>query len=169
MRLLVADASPLHYLILVDVADVLPRLFARVHIPVEVRDELSREAAPSDVRAWMQRSPQWIETLPAPSLALGDSSLAPLDPGERAAIALAKSIGADLLLIDDRAGASPAQRAGLVVTGTLGVLDLASRAGLLDLRTIFQRLQKTNFRYPPSLMEKLLEEERSRQKQKPPK
>jgi predicted nucleic acid-binding protein len=71
---------------------------------------------------------------------------------------------ADLLLIDDRAGASAAQQRGLIVTGTLGVLDLASRAGLLDLRSTFTRLQKTNFRYPPSLMEKLLEEERTRSK-----
>jgi predicted nucleic acid-binding protein len=169
MRLVVADASPLHYLILVDVADILSHLFETVHIPVEVRDELTCEAAPPDVRTWMQRSPRWIETLPVPSLAFSDPSLRSLGPGERAAIALAKSIAADLLLIDDRAGASAAQRAGFAVTGTFGVLDLASRAGLLDLRTIFQRLQKTNFRYPPSLMEKLLEEERSRQKQKPPK
>ncbi len=46
MRLVVADASPLHYLILVDVADILSHLFETVHIPVEVRDELTCEAAP---------------------------------------------------------------------------------------------------------------------------
>jgi predicted nucleic acid-binding protein len=69
---------------------------------------------------------------------------------------------ADLLLIDDRAGAILAQRRGLAVTGTLGVLDLASRGGMLDLRDAFVRLQRTNFRYPPSLMEMLLEEERNR-------
>ena len=49
---------------------------------------------------------------------------------------------------------------GLAVSGTLGVLDLASQAGLLRLQDTFVRLQKTNFRYPPSLMEMLLEEER---------
>jgi len=45
---------------------------------------------------------------------------------------------------------------------TSGVLDLASRAGMLALRDVFSRLQSTNFRYPPSLMEALLEEERKR-------
>jgi len=85
-----------------------------------------------------------------------------LDSGERAAILLAESIGADLLLIDERAGAMLAQRRGLAVTGTLGILDLASRAGLLRLREAFVQLRKTNFRYPPSLMETLLEEERKR-------
>lgn len=43
-------------------------------------------------------------------------------------------------------------------------MDLASRSGLLDLRDAFARLQKTNFRYPPSLLEMLLEEEGKRKK-----
>jgi predicted nucleic acid-binding protein len=77
---------------------------------------------------------------------------------------LAESIHADLLLIDDRAGPSIAEQRGLVVTGTLGVLELASRAHLLQLQTIFARLQKTSFRYPPSLLETLLNEEKKRQK-----
>ena len=73
-----------------------------------------------------------------------------------------ESIHADLLLIGERAGAILAQQRGLAVTGTLGVLDLASQAGLVHLHDAFLRLQKTNFRYPPSLLETLLEEDRSR-------
>ena len=45
-----------------------------------------------------------------------------LDPGERAAIALAKTMRADLLLIHEAAGRSEAKRRHLRVTGTLGVL-----------------------------------------------
>ncbi len=112
----------------------------------------------------MQQPPQWLEILAAPVAGPEDTSLLALDLGERAAIVLAESIRADLLLIDDRAGAILAQRRGLAVTGTLGVLDLASRAGLLQLEDAFIRLQKTNFRYPPSLLEMLLEEERNRKK-----
>jgi predicted nucleic acid-binding protein len=164
MRLVVADASPLHYLILVDAVDVLRRLFQKIYVPVEVCDELTCPAAPADVRTWIQRIPNWIDVLPMPGVQSDDPALATLDSGERAAIVLAESLKADLLLIDDRAGALAAQQRGLIVTGTLGVLDLASRAGLLELRSTFTRLQKTNFRYPPSLMEKLLEEERTRGK-----
>lgn len=164
MRVVVADATPLHYLILIGAIQVLPHTFERIHVPVEVRDELSCEATPLDVRTWMQQPPHWLEVAAAPLVAAGDSSLDALDSGERAAIVLAESIGADLILIDDRAGATLAQRRGLAVTGTLGVMDLASRAGLLDLHDAFVRLQKTNFRYPPSLMEMLLEEEGKRKK-----
>jgi len=164
MRVVVADATPLHYLILIEAVKVLPRIFEKIHVPSEVRDELTCDAAPPSVRTWMQQPPQWLEILAAPVVASEDSSLQGLDPGERAAIVLAESIRADLLLIDDRAGAILAQRRGLAVTGTLGVLDLASRAGLLQLQDVFTRLQKTNFRYPPSLMEMLLEEEKKRTK-----
>ncbi len=44
MRVVVADATPLHYLILIDAAFVLPRLFEKIHVPLEVRDELICEA-----------------------------------------------------------------------------------------------------------------------------
>jgi len=162
MRVVVADATPLHYLILIGAVEVLPRIFERVHIPIEVRDELTHEATPPAVRTWMNDVPQWLEVFATPAPASEDSALQELDSGERAAILLAESIGADLLLIDERAGAILAQRRGLAVTGTLGILDLASRAGLLRLREAFVQLRKTNFRYPPSLMETLLEEERKR-------
>jgi predicted nucleic acid-binding protein len=162
MRVVVADATPLHYLILIDAVDVLPRLFEQIHIPMVVRDELMRKATPLAVRTWMQQLPNWLEILPDPVSAFEDSALAGLDHGEQAAIALAESIQADLLLIDDRAGANFARHRGLAVIGTLGVLDLASRANLIRLRDAFVRLQNTNFRYPPSLMEILLDEERKR-------
>ena len=42
------------------------------------------------------------------------------------------NIHADLLLIDERAGFRAAKKRGLCVTGTLGVLDLAAKRGLID-------------------------------------
>jgi predicted nucleic acid-binding protein len=164
MRVVVADATPLHYLVLIEAIHVLPRIFERIHIPAEVRGELIHEATPAVVRTWMQKPPEWIEVLTAPTIPAEDHALQALDSGERAAILLAESIRADLLLIDDRAGAILAQQRGLAVTGTLGVLDLASQWGLVQLREVFVRLQKTNFRYPPSILEMLLEEEKSRGK-----
>src|SRR5712692_5370589 len=113
MRVVVADATPLHYLILIDAVHVLPRLFEKIHIPLEVCDELSCEATPPPVRTWMLQPPRWLEILDTPIMASEDSSLQALDPGERAAIVLAESIRADLLLMDDRAGANLAQQRGL--------------------------------------------------------
>jgi predicted nucleic acid-binding protein len=161
VRIVVADASPIHYLILIDAVHALSRLFEKVYVPVEVRNELVRERTPAIVRNWIERPPKWMEIMAAP-VTYDEGSLAALDAGERAAILLAESIRADLLLIDERIGARQARTRGLAVTGTLGLLELASKAGLLRLRDVFPRLQKTNFRYPIGALEKLLDEERNR-------
>ena len=42
MSAVVADTGPLHYLVLIEVIDILPRLFGRVLIPEIVGAELSR-------------------------------------------------------------------------------------------------------------------------------
>ena len=111
MRVVVADATPLHYLILVDAVHVLPRLFETIHVPMEVHEELSCGATPAAVRAWMEGPPKWLEVHAAPIFSFEDASLQALDSGERAAIALAESMRADLLLIDERAGAIEANDA----------------------------------------------------------
>jgi len=87
-----------------------------------------------------------------------DAALQSLDEGERAAISLAELLRADLILMDDRKGTSAALNKGFLVTGTLGVLDLASRRGIVNLTEAFARLKATNFRYPPEIMAALLKQ-----------
>jgi predicted nucleic acid-binding protein len=76
-------------------------------------------------------------------------SLAPisgdLDEGERAAIALAKQIQADVILIDDQAGRAEARRWKLRVTGTLGILRVAAERGMIDVPAVIGRLRSTSF------------------------
>lgn len=50
--LIVADTSPLNYLILIDAVGVLEPLYGGVIIPQEVRTELTDGAAPPAVRVW---------------------------------------------------------------------------------------------------------------------
>jgi predicted nucleic acid-binding protein len=76
-------------------------------------------------------------------------------PRERAAITLALSIDADRLLIDEQVGRAEAERRRLLVTGTLGVLADAHRAGLLDFETAFEQLRKTNFYVSAELLDRV--------------
>src|SRR6266853_6821821 len=156
MRLVVADTGPLNYLILIEAIDLLPKLFETIFIPTAVYDELAHADAPTAVRAWAAQVPNWLEIRPNPDWNANDVTEAALDEGERAAIALAVAIGAELILMDDRAGVAVAYRQGLTVTGTLGVLDLAAERGLIDLAAAFARLKATNFRYRPEIMDALL-------------
>jgi predicted nucleic acid-binding protein len=63
---------------------------------------------------------------------------------------------ADLVLMDDRAGVAIAKAHGFVVTGTLGVLELAARRKLIDLAGTVRRLKATNFRCRPEILDALL-------------
>ena len=47
MRLVIADTSPINYLLLIGHIDILPRLFERVIVPQIVRDELAHPKAPA--------------------------------------------------------------------------------------------------------------------------
>jgi predicted nucleic acid-binding protein len=87
-----------------------------------------------------------------------DPGVARLDPGERAAIALAASVGADAVLMDDRAGVAAARARGLNAIGTLGLLQRGARRGLLDLPGALARLVATNFRVRQELLDTLLAE-----------
>jgi len=134
MKVVVADTSPINYLVLIDCVEILRRLYARIVIPQEVLNELIAEGAPPQVAAWIQNQPDWIDVRPAPL----DGWLRPesnewdLDPGEAAAIRLAMAEHDSLLLIDEAAGRALASRLGVVNTGTLGVLVAAARDGLVD-------------------------------------
>ncbi len=161
MRLVVADTGPLNYLVLIEAIDVLPKLFEQILVPAAVYDELAHADAPAPVRAFIAQKPAWLEVRPNPDRSDDDATYRALDEGERAAIALARSIGADLILMDDRAGVAVAYRHGLTVTGTVGGLDLAARRRLLDLAS-FAKLRATNFRYPPEIMEALLAQHREK-------
>ncbi len=87
--IVIADASPLHYLILVQAVDVLPRLFQRVLIPDEVCSELRHIHAPAEVQRWIAAPPLWLDVR---SVAAAASSAIPdLDAGEEAAIRLGNS------------------------------------------------------------------------------
>ena len=152
--IVIADTSPINYLILIGEAGVLPHLYERVIIPDAVLEELTRDASPIAVRTWLENSPTWLEVRRPDSL--GAEPSIPLDAGEREAITLAGELGADLLIVDDWAARSEAERLGLRVLGTLGVLRDAAAAGLLDLSVAIARLRQTNFRISDFLLKNLL-------------
>ena len=162
MSLVIADTGPVHYLVLIEQISLLPALFERVYIPAIMREEMLDPNTPGPVRNWIAASPAWLQVLSDPAPQPEDMLLAGLDRGERAAVQLAITLEANLVLIDDRAGVIAAKRKGLRVTGTLGVLDLAAERRLVDIEEALHRLTTTNFRYPQALMDLLLQSHRKK-------
>jgi predicted nucleic acid-binding protein len=159
VRLVIADTSPINYLILIEHIDILPSLFDKVILPAVVRDELAHAKAPVAVRNWIADPPAWVDVRKTSSAHAYDASLAKLDAGEEDAIALAIEIHADLLLMDDEDGVIAARRKGLEVIGTLGILSRAAQRRLLNLADAFGRVKRTNFRYRQEIMDQFLDEQ----------
>jgi predicted nucleic acid-binding protein len=100
--IVIADTSPINYLILIGEVEVLPALYGRVFVPPAVCDELQRVRASEAVRAWIAEPPAWLEVR-APSQS-SDAQFSRLDAGERDAILLAEELRAGLLIIDEIRG-----------------------------------------------------------------
>jgi predicted nucleic acid-binding protein len=74
--------------------------------------------------------------------------------GERGAILLAKSLQADLLLLDEWKARRVARDAGLSVVGCLGILEAGARKGLVpDLRQAYIDLLRQGIRFDIRLLQ----------------
>lgn len=60
MLLVIADTSPIRYLVQIGQIDLLCRLFEKVSIPIEVAEELRDPSAPSAVQSWIKEPPAWL-------------------------------------------------------------------------------------------------------------
>ena len=160
--LVIADTSPLNYLILIDAADVLPQLYETIVIPNAVSRELQTSAAPAKVREWVQSKPLWLEIQTTANVT--DIALGSLDAGEREAIELYAQINADFLLIDERRGRAAATMRGIKIIGTIGILDAAAEKHLLDLPTALSKLRQTSFRVSETLANYVLRQDAERRR-----
>ena len=97
--LVIADTSPLHYLVLIEHTAILPTLFGHVLVPRAVAEELQRPRTPAAVRAWMESPPAWL-SIRSPREPVVSTALR-LGAGEREALSLAQELHADLVLLDD--------------------------------------------------------------------
>ena len=154
-RVVVADTSPLRYLVVIEQIGLLPQLFGQIAVPSVVFDELRHPSAPPAARDWINSAPKWLEVLPVTAF---DS----LDQGERDALILGLSLAAKLILIDERKGAAVAvaRQKGFAIMGTLGIPGLAARRDIIDLADAFTRLKRTNFRRSEALFDAMLNEHR---------
>jgi predicted nucleic acid-binding protein len=132
----VADSSPINFLVRLGCEHVLSELFRTVIAPPEVVAELSSPSTPAVVAAFLAHPPSWIQIRSSASA----EPIGRLHCGESAANNLAREIHAELILLDDRAARKVAISAGLSVIGLLGVLERAAERNMLDLAEVAGRL-----------------------------
>jgi uncharacterized protein len=117
----VSNSGPLINLAKVGQFTLLRDLFQHITIPPAVFEEVVVRGG-GQPGAGETNSAQWITRGMLEQSDIANILAAELDRGEAEAIALALQEKADWLLIDERVGRRFAQRVGLKVKGTLGVL-----------------------------------------------
>ena len=130
--IVVSDTSPISNLIQIGRLDLLHEVFGEVLIPPMVQEEILELANFGiDLKAFLKS--EWITTRSLRDPSKTTPLLADLDEGESEAIALAKEVAADWILIDERAGTKIAEDLGLHPIGVVGMLIKAKEKGLISL------------------------------------
>ena len=101
------------------------------------------------------RKMDWVIPVQCP-MQLAPHVLLELDKGEKATLQVALANHADLVLMDEKIGRNMAEYLGLKVSGTLGVLLKARKAGLISsFRGAAQLMRAQGIFYNQALIERL--------------
>jgi predicted nucleic acid-binding protein len=147
--IVVSDTTAITSLLKLGEAELLRMLFGEVLIPSAVQAELF---------SYHGRLPDWLNVRMDFDRKVLKTLSRVLDAGEAEAIALAKAIGADLLIIDEKRGRVIAEDLGLRCLGLAGALLLTKQRGLIgSLKDMLSRLEdEANFYLAASVKDKLL-------------
>jgi len=157
--IVVSDTSPILNLARIGRFELLASLYKQVIIPTAVYAELTATKRGLPAAIDLVSTP-WL-TVAAPKDHDRVRELcADLDPGEAEAIVLATEFHADLLLVDERRGRRIAAALGLTVTGLLGVLADAKKAGFIERAkpVLDELVLKARFWIGPDLYREVLAE-----------
>ncbi len=124
--LVIADTSPLINLAGIGEIELLPRLYGAVSIPRQVAQEFAEGASATD--PVLDQLP-WLTVID--DVIVDPSLPGSLGAGEAAAITLARTTRARVLLLDEKHARTVAQQLGLPVAGTLAILLRAKQHQLL--------------------------------------
>jgi len=155
--IIVSDTTPISELAKVNRLDLLPKLFGKVTIPQGVFDELQIGEHPAAAKLVQNLS--WLEvaTVDNQQVVRELEQSFKLDLGESEAIALAEEIGASQLLIDEKAARKVAMARKLPLIGTVGVLLLAKRRGVLaSVKDVLDEMQAQGMRISDRLYVQVL-------------
>jgi uncharacterized protein len=153
--ILVSDSSPLITLARAGHLGLLRELSSQVIIPRAVYDEVVLRGAGLPGAEEVRQS-SWIEVRENPSEPRleEEAACSRLGGGERAAIFLAASLRADLILIDDYQARTAAKRVGLRVAGSIAILEHGAEAGkVVELRSVYLSLLRQGVRFDRRLLD----------------
>lgn len=135
----VVNASPFIFLSRANRLDLLHHICGRILIPQAVADEILLNG-PEDISAKILKNDDRFEVKPSPPIPHAIARWG-LGHGESSVLALAHLTPGLLVVIDDLAGRRCALTLGMRVRGTLGIVLLAKRRGIIpSARSVMEEL-----------------------------
>lgn len=139
-EVVIADTSCLIVLTKIGELEVLRRLYGTVLTTAVVAAEFGKPL------------PEWVRLENAQDTQRQRELAIRIDAGESSAIALALEKSDSTVILDDYKARQVASRLGVRLTGTLGVLVRATKAGIIPmLRPVLNRIRETDFRFSSEL------------------
>ena len=146
-KVIISDTSCLIILAKIGELDLLRQLYFKVTITQEILLEYG------------EHLPDWIEVQQAKDHYRQQLLEMQIDKGEASAIALALETRENILILDDWKARILAERLGLTVTGTLGVIIRAKNSGIIpSIKPYLDKIRETNFRISEELEQIALKE-----------
>lgn len=144
-KAIISDTSCLILLEKIDELELLNKLFGTIITTTEVANEFGSPL------------PEWFEIRNPVDKNYQAIIEASIDKGEASAIALAIELDDSLLIIDDLKGRKFAQKLGLTIVGTVGIIVDSKLSGIIpSVKPLLKKIKKTNFRITEKLEELIL-------------
>ncbi len=151
-RVIISDTSCLIILTKIGELDLLRQLYKTVTITQDILLEYG------------EHLPDWIEVQQSKDPYRQQLLEMQVDKGEASAISLALETNEHLMILDDWKARKLAERFGLCVTGTLGVIIRAKNNGVVpSIKPYLDRIKETNFRISEELEQSALAEANEKQ------
>ncbi len=155
--IVVSNTTPLIGLATIQRFDLLKHLFGEIQIAQAVYDEAVARGREEGGAKREVSAATWIKTVRVQDRLAVDVLLDEMDLGEAETIVLAREIGADWVLMDEKRGRRKLAELKLKKIGTLGILLKAKRTGLLAaIRPDIEQLRQQGFSISQDVVDSVL-------------
>jgi uncharacterized protein len=145
---IICNTSPLQYLFQIGALELLHSVAGHLIVPPAVLDEL-KAGKNLGIDLPDASSLDWI-TIRRPASSAVLPLVGELGPGETEVLMLALESPGAIVVLDDALARFVAETIGIKITGTLGILRDAKRAGIVPvISPLLDRLQELGFRLAP--------------------
>ena len=150
---IVLNTSPIIFLGKINCLHLLEQCVSEVIVPKNVVVELGDDSLPTFIR---------VETLSMIGRAYVKGAIGRLHEGELSAIVLAQELSAEFVVLDDLLARQKAQHLRLNVVGTIGLLLMMSKKGLLTNQQVWKYICVLTQQYGMYLSPKIIEQLRQK-------